>query len=75
MLFRSSASALSRTESWDSAAHGFRIICFITSANAADYQQVPCLERAEADLFRDGLEDTGARDGARLQSIGSHPGP
>jgi len=44
---------LSKSESWDSAAHGFRIICFITSANAADYQQVPCLETAETGLFRD----------------------
>jgi len=53
---------LSKSESWDSAAHGFRIICFITSANAADYQHVPCLETAEASLFRDSFENTGARD-------------
>jgi len=36
--------SLSKAESLDSAAHGFRIKYFITSANAANYQQVPCLE-------------------------------
>ena|SRR2546427_6872074 len=55
-----------KSESWDSAAHGFRSMCFITSANAADYQQVPCLETAETGFFRDNFENTGARDRGKI---------